>query len=421
MEFFRKKISWIIGVGFLSLLGSFFIDNFSFKLLSLVGFTTAVVFLIFETKKISIYKKEFEVKTEGFSALTENLKDGVVIYDPDFTIISLNKEVENMFNIKRNDFVGKKIQPKTSLLKDDKLFVQILFPSLASSAVQTSESDEWPRVVEITTENPTRKFLTYLSSVSKEEGGVSYFIKIIRDETKEKTAKDNKSEFINVAAHQLRTPLTSINWALENIVKGSNELPEAIASTAADALKISEKSLKTVNDLLSVAKMDDGELSFSFSRVELAPFLREIVKATEQFANERSVSIFFNPIPPEWEGAAAKIDEEQLGVACTNLIDNAIKYNSKNGEVSVSLEVFPENKTAKISVKDTGIGVPKNDLNKIFGKFFRSKNAEELESGGSGLGLYIVKNIIELHGGRVGFDSQEDRGSTFWFSLPLIN
>ena len=139
----------------------------------------------------------------------------------------------------------------------------------------------------------------------------------------------------------------------------------------------------------------------------------------EPFAKERSVTLFFMPIPPEWEGASASIDKGQLGAACANLIENAVKYNTKQGEVSVTLEVFPERNTARVSVKDTGLGIPEKDKESIFGKFFRGGNVASAETDGSGLGLYIVKSIVERHGGRVGFESRENRGSTFWFTLPL--
>lgn len=394
--------------------GNIYLIVAAFLFLFIAGF-----FAISTERKFNAINNEFEVKTRGFSALTESLEDGVILYDPDFVILSINKSLEGLLGIERVRYVGKRIQPKTGYSGGEAVFMQCLFPSLAPSSTQVSEPNSWPQVVEVSVENPPKRFFTSLSRVLDESGGVSYFIKTIRDATREHQVSESKSEFISIAAHQLRTPLTSINWALESISKEVLGLSEPLAKTAAEALRVSERALKIVNDLLEVAKMDEGGAQLSLQRVEIAGFIREVVAMAEPFAKERLVSLFFTPIPPEWEGAASNIDKEQLGAACANLIENAVKYNSKNGEIYVSLEVFPERRILKVSVKDTGVGIPEKDKGAVFGKFFRAGNIATLEPDGSGLGLYIVKSIIERHGGRVGFESRENRGSTFWFVLPL--
>lgn len=379
-----------------------------------------LVFFIFKTgKSLQMKSAELAVKTSGFGALVESLNDGVVIYGSDFTVLAMNAAVEKMFSMKRSDWVGKKVEPKTSLPEGQKLFIQILFPSLAPSATQISEGDAWPKVVEITTENPPKKFMTSLARVLGEGDVGEYFIKIIKDKTEEKEMQESKSEFVDIAAHQLRTPLTSLSWSLESIVKESSGVSESISKTAEEALRVSNRALKIVNDLLEVSKIGGGGESYSMERTALAPFVRQIVGAADSFAKERGISLFFQPIPPEWEGVEAMMDVERLGAALGNLIDNAIKYNTKNGEVSVSFEVFPEKNSAKITVKDTGIGVPEKEVPKIFEKFSRASNASVIDTTGSGLGLYIVRNIVERHGGRVGFESKEGRGSSFWLSIPL--
>lgn len=416
---FREKSVVFLALSAILFLLTFSIENlflfiFAFGLLLTSGF-----FIVATLWKFRVIEKDFEVKTRGFTSLTENLADGIVLYDTDFIVLSMNRALEELFGIRREKYIGNRIQPKTGLLGGEALLMQCLFPSLAATSTQISEAGASPQVVEISTENPSRKFLTSLSRVDDKKN--PYFIKTVRDATREKEISESKSEFVSVAAHQLRTPLTSINWALESIAKDSNGVSDSIFKTATEALRVSEKTLKIVNDLLEVAKMDGGKTNLSKERVSMSEFLRDVVKLSEQFAKERSVSLFLIPVPLEWEGATAIIDKEQLGTALVNLIENAVKYNSKQGEVSIMLEVFPERGILKVSVKDTGIGIPEKDRGAIFSKFFRAKNATQLEPDGSGLGLYIVKSIIEHHGGRVGFESRESRGSTFWFILPLSN
>jgi signal transduction histidine kinase len=113
-------------------------------------------------------------------------------------------------------------------------------------------------------------------------------------------------------------------------------------------------------------------------------------------------------------------DEEKLTMAITNIIENAIKYNYENGLVNITLEIDPYLKnSARLSIADTGIGIPKESLPKIFSKFYRAENAQKLEPNGSGLGLYITKNIIEKHGGKIHIESQEKRGTTFIINIPI--
>lgn len=379
-----------------------------------------LVFLVFKTEKsLRVKDMELTVKTAGFGALAENLDDGVVIYGTDFTVLAMNAAVEKMFSMRRSDWIGKKVEPKTSLPEGERVFIQVLFPSLAPSATQISEGDAWPKIVEITTENPPKKFMTSLARVLGEGSAGEYFIKIIKDKTEEKEVQESKSEFVDIAAHQLRTPLTSLSWSLESIAKESSGVSESISKTAEEALRVSNRALKIVNDLLEVSKIGGGGESYSMERTAIAPFVRQIVGAADGFAKERGISLFFQPMPPEWEGVEAMMDAERLGAALGNLIDNAIKYNTKNGEVSVFLEVFPEKNSAKITVKDTGIGVPEKEAPKIFEKFSRASNASTIDTTGSGLGLYIVRNIVERHGGKIGFESKEGRGSSFWLSIPL--
>lgn len=421
MSFLKNKTILFIAISVLFSLASVFFSSLYLSILTIALLLSAGFFAFLTEHKFQILNREFDVKTRGFSSLTESLSDGVLIYDPDFTVLSMNSALEKLFNVERKNYVGKRLQPKIGAAGAslEGAFIQCVFPSLAPSSSQISEPSAWPQIVEISTENPQRKFETTLSKVVDDNGEASYFIKSVRDATRERDVSKSKNEFINVAAHQLRTPLTSLNWALESIAKDAVENPKMASETASEALRTSERALKIVNDLLEVAKMDEGVEKLSMQKTEVAEFLRGIVSLTNQFAKERSVSLYFAPIPPEWEGVSALIDKDQLGAACANLIENAIKYNTKQGEVSVMLEVFPERKVLKVSVKDTGVGVSEKDKEFIFGKFFRGGNVVTLDPDGSGLGLYIVKNIIERHGGRIGFESRENRGSTFWFTLPI--
>ncbi|MBI5732704.1 PAS domain-containing protein [Candidatus Jorgensenbacteria bacterium] len=350
-------------------------------------------------------------------AIIKHLKDGVVIYSPNFTILSMNRAGEEIFNVETKDVVGKSIDP--SLVKNPKLrtLTQVIFPSLAPTVRQTSEADTWPQIIDISLDEPRLELETTLHRLADQNGKSIGFLKIVRDRTREKTIIESKTEFINVAAHQLRTPLTAMNWALENLKKmaasGSQEMRDLIDQ----AFQISERSLKITNDLLDASKIEDGKFGYQFKAINLSELIQKVVGAATPIANQYSVRLYIDlKTIPSLEIHA---DHDRIITALLNLIENSIKYNVKNGKVVITTESSSGAPFVKISVEDSGIGVPEEDLKKVFQKFHRSSNAVQVEPNGTGLGLYITKNIIERHGGIIGFTSTLNRGTTFWFTLPL--
>ena len=241
------------------------------------------------------------------------------------------------------------------------------------------------------------------------------FIKTIHDNTREGAVFEEKTEFINTAAHQLRTPLTVINWALENIKNiTSGKLPEA-ERAADDAMIISARALKITNDLLDAAKIEEGRFGYKFSDLDLVQLVQDAVEQIYATAKQKDITIYFEHAG--LESLPASMDGERIGLAISNVLDNAIKYNNPNGMVKISLGSDGEN--AIINVVDSGNGIPAEELKNLFKKFFRGTNAEQLEPNGSGLGLFITKNIIDRHGGKIYAESQQGRGTMFKLLIPL--
>ncbi len=375
-----------------------------------------VLFVFATSARVSRISFDSFLDKEKLFVITNDLEDGLVIYSPAFEVFFFNRAAENIFSLQKDKVVGKTLAPELGKEEGFRTLTQVIFPSLASSISQLSEVGTWPQVVDVFTEPGGRKFHTVLSKISDENGRVVCFLKIIKDETRERAIIQSKNEFINTAAHQLRTPLTAINWALENIVKLSEGQSSDIHSVATEAVLVSEKTLKITNDLLDVAKIEEGKFGYSFRNVEMVSFIKDIVETLSPFAKQRSMFIVFSH--GGVEKINATIDPDRLGLAVFNLIDNAIKYNTRDHPVDVVLEMKGEDKI-KISVKDSGVGIPEEERQNIFGKFYRATNAAQVEPNGSGLGLFIVKNIVRRHGGVVGFESVQGRGTTFWIEIPL--
>lgn len=351
------------------------------------------------------------------SALIENLKDGVIMYTPDFVILSMNTAAERLFGVSVAEAVGMTVDP--SMVKNPHLrtFAQVLFPSLAPSVAQLSETNAWPQVVSITLEDPRLELTTTLHRMSDSTGTLIGFLKIIHDQTHEQSVLKTKSEFISVAAHQLRTPLTAMKWASENLTKLEENANPEVTELVRQIAQLSERSMRITNDLLDASKIEEGRFGYSFEDTDLVVFVTKVLQEVSVLAKEYKTRLFFDP--PANVLPSVSIDVSRIGTVLSNFLDNAIRYNTENGEVVVSMAQTPDGKFVRISVRDTGIGVPENEAGKLFQKLQRASNALTVEPNGTGLGLYIAKNIVERHGGTVGFDSVEGRGSTFWFTLPL--
>ncbi|MCK5027916.1 MAG: HAMP domain-containing histidine kinase, partial [Candidatus Pacebacteria bacterium] len=245
-------------------------------------------------------------------------------------------------------------------------------------------------------------------------------IKLKQTQEREKMISKMKSEFISIAAHQLRTPLSAIRWTVDMILNGdmgkiNSDVKENLERTYQSNVKL----INLMNALLSVSRIEDGRFLCDLKEMSIEKLLRDIVGYSNELALERKVKIKLNI--EEEEFPKIKIDVEKLDLALQNLFNNAIKYSHPSSEVDVVLKRIKEdeNDLIQIEVQDSGIGISKEDQKRLFTKFFRAGDAVKFQSDGTGLGLFITKNIIEAHGGKIWFESDKDKGTTFFVRLPV--
>ncbi|OGE77798.1 MAG: hypothetical protein A2751_01955 [Candidatus Doudnabacteria bacterium RIFCSPHIGHO2_01_FULL_46_14] len=229
------------------------------------------------------------------------------------------------------------------------------------------------------------------------------------------TALDqSKSEFVSIAAHQLRTPLTGIRWTFNALLdRELGELNPEQYKAVESGLKSSVRMIDLVNDLLNVARIEEGKFGLQLKKLSFVRFVEPIVERLNRFAEEKGVK-FISTISPALP--VMEMDEEKMGIAIDNILDNAIKYTSPGG--TVTIDASPTQAGFKVVVTDTGIGIPREQIDHIFNKFFRADNALRFQTSGNGLGLYVVKNIIEGHGGTINVESREGHGTTVAINLP---
>jgi signal transduction histidine kinase len=225
---------------------------------------------------------------------------------------------------------------------------------------------------------------------------------------------ERKSEFVSIVAHQLRTPLSGIKWTLNMLIKGEfGQLQSEQQAFLMKAYENNQRLIVLVEDMLSVDRIESGKSKFVFTEIQLLDLFDNVLFEVHANALQNNVTIEFGERPGDLPKVSA--DAEQMRAVVQNLLDNAVRYTPKGGKVRIDFS--KEGDSVKVAIKDNGIGIPEAEKVRIFNRFFRSRNAIRVKPDGSGLGLFIVKGIIERHGGNVWFESKEGEGTTFFFTV----
>lgn len=246
---------------------------------------------------------------------------------------------------------------------------------------------------------------------------ILFTIVVIITRSFERLAEANrmKSEFISVVSHQLRSPLSNLRWVIELLTSGR---VNGVSEKQLEYFKIlrenSARMRELISDLLTVSRIETEKLPLKKKEISLEDLIRKIIEELEVFTKASNVKVEFRAkenLPKVFT------DPSQIRLVIESLLDNAIRYIKEKGRVEIKLEKIDEH--CRFEIKDTGVGIPKEDQKYIFQKFFRSENIMKYQTQGSGLGLYIAKSVVEKSKGKIGFKSQEGVGSTFWFTLPI--
>lgn len=251
-------------------------------------------------------------------------------------------------------------------------------------------------------------------SISRDESGAPrHIIGVLENIDQRKEAERVKDEFISVVGHELRTPLTSIRGSLGLLEGGvMGELPEEATEMLRLAITNTDRLVRLINDILDIERMDAGRDEIELAPVQASQLVNQAIEVIQMTATQARVTL-----KSEVEDLTVSADADRIVQTLVNLLSNAVKFSNRGGEVW--LAVTSEAGQARFSVSDSGRGIPPDRLDAIFERFRQVDSSDSREKGGTGLGLAIARGIVEHHGGRIWAESQEGRGSTFHFTLPL--
>ncbi len=350
--------------------------------------------------------KERTSDLEKFKMAIEGASDHVIITDQDGYIIYVNKAAETLTGYSKEEMIGKR--PSLWGNQMPKEFYQEMWKT-----IKEEKKSFGAELTNRRKDGQSYEVELHISPVLDDKGSVKYFVGVERDVTKAKQIDRSKNEFISIASHQLRTPLSSIKWTIEMLME-EDGLSEAQKERLGDLYKSNQRLINLVNDLLNVSHIETGKTIIHAEKSNVLAVINESIKTLEPDAKKKNQKII---LIIEGKIGDSIFDPMLFAAAFNNILSNAISYGFKDSEIKVRLAKEGENYIA--SVNDKGLAISSLDRDKIFSKFGRTPEAQKIKPEGTGLGLFIAKSLIELQNGSIKYESSQEGGTTFYLALPV--
>lgn len=344
------------------------------------------------------------------AAIVSSSEDAIIGQTKDGKISTWNTGAENLFQYKAGEVIGKQFSiliPPENMQEREKILEKVLKGQRVEH-YDTLRKKKDGTLVDVS---------VTVSPIINDEEEIIGASSVLRDITKEKQIDRAKTEFVSLASHQLRTPLSAINWYAELLRDGeAGKMTKQQKEFVDEIFEGNQRMVRLVNELLNVSRIDFGNFTIDPVETDVLDISKSVVK-------ELTPSIAKKKLNVVEEYGASKIpylaDPNILRIVVQNLVSNAVKYTPEKGKIIVKVEAQEDSKSLLIEVSDTGYGIPPDQQNQIFSKLFRADNVKEMDTVGTGLGLYVIKSIVEESGGSVAFESVLNEGTTFTVLLPL--
>lgn len=350
------------------------------------------------TNRLQESQQSTESERRKLASVLANMTDGVLSTDRRGRIILINEPALQLLNVSRETVINR---PVTTVLGLDESYT---FEDLIDMRDAIT--------LDISTQDQATLLRTTFSVIQKETGFVNGLIAVLHDNTEQEKIDMERREFVANVSHELRTPLTTMRSYLEALADGAWQDPDLAPNFLNVTQTETERMIRLVNDLLKLSKMDSSEADLSREMVEFGVFFNRII---DRFEMSKSQNVSFERKVPKSQ-YFVEIDTDKLTQVIDNIISNALKYSPEGGKVRFS--VREKEGELLVSISDEGMGIPKENVERIFDRFYRVDRARSRAMGGTGLGLAISKEMINAHGGKIWAQSRYGKGTSIHFTLP---
>jgi PAS domain S-box-containing protein len=383
---------------------NFTLDNIN--LLNILASTISVVI-----GNARLFQETEEIKTRD-EAILESMAEGVYATNHEGKIILFNKSMEQMTGYPVTEAIGKNVGEIISFItkKGKTLDAQGLLQKVLQTLEIFEQRDDFYL---LNREQETIPISAVVAPLKGAEGAATGSIVVCRDITKQLEAEEMKRQLINIATHELRAPITGIKGYLEMILDGeTGQIPKETSDMLKEISQINQRLANLVDDLLNVGRIEEGRIEVKPAAFEYNPLISQTIGEMTIQAKNKGLQLIFTPTGSNMIFA----DKEKTREVLINLLSNAIKYTTK-GEVKV--EISRNNKEVLTIISDTGIGMSQEEQSHLFEKFYRARNETTRSVPGTGLGLWIVREILRLQKGNIKVESQKGVGTKVSFTLPI--
>ena len=351
------------------------------------------------TERLQEANATTEAERRRLRSVLTYMTDGVIATDRNGLVILLNDRSEELLHVYREEVIGK---PILSLLNiEDEYDLDDLYEM------------EDTMVLDFSTEHQKLLVRVNFSVILKENGAIDGLIAVLHDVTEQEQIDEERREFVANVSHELRTPLTTMKSYLEALSDGAVDDPGLRDKFLGVTQNETERMIRLVNDLLQLSKLDADDSNFNKETTNYIAFLNDIIDRFEMSKTQNIEFILKLPKGPIY----TYLDRDKMTQVIDNIISNAIKYSPDGG--TITFKVMKKGNHLVTGIRDQGVGIPKENLTKIFDRFFRVDKARSRKLGGTGLGLAIAKEIVAAHGGEIWADSEWNKGTAIFFTLPL--
>ncbi len=372
-----------------------------------------------DISKIKSIEQQLTLQTELLNkqnvrdeAILASIGDAVIVTDEHLHISHVNQSAERLLGYSEEELLGKlyfkaihAFDSTGEQIKDAQRTIVKVF----DSKTQVTEEAIYQR------KDGTKLTVKLTSSPLVERNVIAGVVQVIRDVTREKEVDRMKTEFISLASHQLRTPLSAMRWYSEMLLAGdAGALTPPQQTFVQNISDSSDRMIALVNALLNISRIESGRIVIDAKEVDIIKLTTNIIGELQPRADIKKQQIILSA---HTHLPLILLDPKLIHEVFVNLLTNAIKYTPEGGEIVVFISKKGTN--ILIQVSDTGYGIPASEKANVFRKFYRGSNITKIETDGTGLGLYLVKAIVESSGGEISFRSEAHKGTTFWFTLPI--